>query len=134
MSCCSPDEERKNSRALDQQIRKDRKKLDEEIKLLLLGLSFYIYDYPFGALNNICLSNIPGAGESGKSTFAKQMRILHLNGFDDGERSSFRMIIRKNIIDSVRTLIEACREFHINLQQENQVLYRVYYFRDARSI
>lgn len=62
-----------------------------------------------------------GAGESGKSTFAKQMKILHMNGFDDTERSSFRLIIRKNILHSFETILRSCESLGIQVEQDNEV-------------
>lgn len=42
-----------------------------------------------------------GAGESGKSTIVKQMRILHVNGFSDTERKQKIEDIKKNIRDAI---------------------------------
>lgn len=42
-----------------------------------------------------------GAGESGKSTIVKQMRILHVNGFSDSERKQKIEDIKKNIRDAI---------------------------------
>jgi guanine nucleotide-binding protein G(i) subunit alpha len=55
------------TKQLDQQLKDEQKKLAKELKLLLLG-----------------------AGESGKSTIAKQMKILHLNGFTKAELMGFK--------------------------------------------
>merc|ERR1712000_695369 len=44
-------------------------------------------------------------GESGKSTFAKQMKILFLDGYTEEELSSYRNIIRSNCIMGMRTLL-----------------------------
>lgn len=48
-----------------------------------------------------------GAGESGKSTIAKQMKILHLSGYSHEERIAFKAIVHKNIIECMKVLIEA---------------------------
>ncbi|PIK58217.1 putative guanine nucleotide-binding protein G(s) subunit alpha-like isoform 1 [Apostichopus japonicus] len=48
-----------------------------------------------------------GAGESGKSTIVKQMKILHKGGFTDEERRSFIQVIYNNIRESIVTLIYA---------------------------
>lgn len=48
-----------------------------------------------------------GAGESGKSTIVKQMRILHVNGFSDTERKQKIDDIKKNIRDAILTITGA---------------------------
>lgn len=48
-----------------------------------------------------------GAGESGKSTIVKQMKILHVNGFDDKERMQKRLDIRKNVRDAIEAITNA---------------------------
>jgi len=72
------------SLAIEKELENDRRKKKRDVKLLLLG-----------------------AGESGKSTVAKQMKIIHLNGFTDEERKDFRSIIWSNVVGSMRVLIEA---------------------------
>lgn len=42
-----------------------------------------------------------GAGESGKSTIVKQMRILHVNGFSEPEKKQKIEDIKKNIRDAI---------------------------------
>lgn len=48
-----------------------------------------------------------GAGESGKSTIVKQMKILHKGGYTDEERRTFIHVIHSNIRESIVTLIYA---------------------------
>eukprot|EP01100_Stratorugosa_tubuloviscum_P004746 TRINITY_DN219_c1_g1_i1.p1 TRINITY_DN219_c1_g1~~TRINITY_DN219_c1_g1_i1.p1 ORF type:complete len:355 (-),score=144.66 TRINITY_DN219_c1_g1_i1:119-1183(-) len=90
-------EERQKQRLIESQLRKDKKKMEQEFKLLLLG-----------------------AGESGKSTIAKQMKIIHLNGFNEEERKMYKDIIHSNIIMSVRVLVLACERLGIELSAENK--------------
>ena len=52
-------QKKKNHKKIEEQLVKDRRKYKATQRLLLLG-----------------------AGESGKSTIVKQMRILHVNGFN----------------------------------------------------
>eukprot|EP01114_Cavostelium_apophysatum_P009020 TRINITY_DN22095_c0_g1_i1.p1 TRINITY_DN22095_c0_g1~~TRINITY_DN22095_c0_g1_i1.p1 ORF type:complete len:417 (-),score=117.01 TRINITY_DN22095_c0_g1_i1:25-1275(-) len=57
-----------------------------------------------------------GAGESGKSTIAKQMKIIHLGGYNsDDERIRFRGNVYANIWDNVKTLLEGADTFGIEL-------------------
>ncbi|XP_027506800.1 guanine nucleotide-binding protein G(olf) subunit alpha isoform X3 [Corapipo altera] len=49
----------------------------------------------------------PGAGESGKSTIVKQMRILHVNGFNSEEKKQKILDIRKNVKDAIVTIVSA---------------------------
>ncbi|KAI6075330.1 Guanine nucleotide-binding protein G(olf) subunit alpha isoform X2 [Aix galericulata] len=48
-----------------------------------------------------------GAGESGKSTIVKQMRILHVNGFNSEEKKQKILDIRKNVKDAIVTIVSA---------------------------
>lgn len=48
-----------------------------------------------------------GAGESGKSTFLKQMRIIHGQDFDQQAREEFRATIYSNVIKGNRG--QVCR-------------------------
>lgn len=48
-----------------------------------------------------------GAGESGKSTIVKQMRILHVNGFSETEKRQKIEDIKKNIRDAIITITGA---------------------------
>jgi guanine nucleotide-binding protein G(s) subunit alpha len=48
-----------------------------------------------------------GAGESGKSTIVKQMRILHVNGFSEREKKQKIEDIKKNIRDAIITITGA---------------------------
>jgi len=50
-----------------------------------------------------------GAGESGKSTIFKQMKILYGEGFSDTDRAEFKKFVHSNIIEGMRTLCEASR-------------------------
>ncbi|KAG2224379.1 hypothetical protein INT45_006779 [Circinella minor] len=59
------------------------------------------------------------AGESGKSTVSRQMRIIHTCGFDTDEKESFRTIIFVNIIEAMQILLEALKKFDIKLEDES---------------
>eukprot|EP01090_Pellita_catalonica_P020343 TRINITY_DN7231_c0_g1_i3.p1 TRINITY_DN7231_c0_g1~~TRINITY_DN7231_c0_g1_i3.p1 ORF type:complete len:332 (+),score=70.48 TRINITY_DN7231_c0_g1_i3:1137-2132(+) len=61
-----------------------------------------------------------GAGESGKSTIAKQMQIIHLNGFSDEELLAQKPVIHSNVIDSAQKLIFACNKFELDLDDETE--------------
>lgn len=56
-----------------------------------------------------------GAGESGKSTIAKQIKIIHMKGFSDEERASFKSIIYNNAIGSMRALVTAAKDLGLEL-------------------
>jgi len=51
-----------------------------------------------------------GAGESGKSTIVKQMRILHVNGFDEAEKRKKIQDIKRNLRDAIVSIISAMSE------------------------
>lgn len=56
-----------------------------------------------------------GAGESGKSTVLKQLRLLHNHGFTDFERRKYAGVIWVDLIESMKMLIINARRFRIPL-------------------
>jgi len=86
-SCCWPAETRNQlfaSRAIERQLQKDKYHFRRTIKILLLG-----------------------SGESGKSTFLKQMRIINGSDFVDQELKQYRLVIYGNIVKGMKVLIDA---------------------------
>ncbi|KAI9491631.1 guanine nucleotide-binding protein alpha-2 subunit [Zychaea mexicana] len=100
-SCCSKTPEKSTggendqNRSIERQIKTDEKRMKTEVKLLLLG-----------------------AGESGKSTVLKQMKLINASGFDASERESFRMIVFSNVINIMQTLLEVIDQLNIPLELE----------------
>lgn len=47
----------------------------------------------------------PGTSGSGKSTFLKQMKIAHQDGFSTSELAKFRPTVYKNVLQSAQALI-----------------------------
>ncbi|KAN0063399.1 Guanine nucleotide-binding protein alpha-2 subunit [Thecaphora frezii] len=86
--------EAKVSRSLDKQIREDEKKMSKEIKLLLLG-----------------------AGESGKSTILKSMRIIHHIPFTAEERENFRRLVFVNLLSGMKAVLDAMEEWGGDFEQ-----------------
>jgi guanine nucleotide-binding protein G(i) subunit alpha len=68
------------------------------------------------------IRNLKGAGESGKSTIAKQMKLIYLNGFSEEDRSGYKSIIHHNIITSIKALVEAASNMGLKFKAENQVI------------
>lgn len=58
-----------------------------------------------------------GAGESGKSTILKQMRLIHAAGFSAAERESFRIVVFSNVMQSMQTILEAMEYLRIPLSE-----------------
>jgi len=77
-------ENEKTSRLIEQQIKDERKNAATQIKLLLLG-----------------------TGASGKSTFLKQLKVLHKDGFSATEVEQFKESLPQNALTSMQKLLEA---------------------------
>lgn len=89
--CClrfkfSPEEieQRNKSQEIDKMLEKDKQMLKRQVKLLLLG-----------------------AGESGKSTFLKQMRIIHGIKFENELVKEYQQVIYQNVVKGMRVLVDA---------------------------
>ncbi|ELU02118.1 hypothetical protein CAPTEDRAFT_109140 [Capitella teleta] len=79
-------------------------------------------DFPF-------LSAV-GTGESGKSTITKQMKIIHINGFTKEEKDEKVLQIRKNLRDSILSILGAMNHLDIkleNYENEESVRYLMSY-------
>ncbi|KAG8956221.1 guanine nucleotide-binding protein subunit alpha [Tulasnella sp. 424] len=90
------DEAKARNDEIESQLKKDRMNAKNEIKMLLLG-----------------------AGESGKSTVLKQMKLIHHEGWNDQERESYKEIIYSNTIQSMRAILEAMPVLDISLNPAN---------------
>lgn len=86
----------------------------------------WIVDYtlklnPFGSpCSNlsIVLSVYSGTGESGKSTFIKQMRIIHGTGYTDEDKRGFTKLVYQNIFTSMQSMIRASETLKIQYKYE----------------
>nr|AAA35306.1 G protein alpha subunit [Schizosaccharomyces pombe] len=61
-----------------------------------------------------------GAGDSGKTTIMKQMRLLYSPGFSQVVRKQYRVMIFENIISSLCLLLEAMDNSNVSLLPENE--------------
>ncbi|MFT7817443.1 guanine nucleotide-binding protein subunit alpha-14-like isoform X1 [Arapaima gigas] len=95
--CCMSAEDReclRISKEIERQLRKDKEGSSREMKLLLLG-----------------------TGESGKSTFIKQMRIIHGSGYSEEDRRGFTRMVYQNIFASMQAMIQAMEILGIPLAE-----------------
>ncbi|KAI9256912.1 putative Gpa2-guanine nucleotide-binding protein alpha-2 subunit [Sporodiniella umbellata] len=97
------------SRSIDKQLKAEEKKMKKEVKLLLLG-----------------------AGESGKSTVLKQMRLIHASGFKESEREGFRVTVFLNVFNTMQTLLEAVNI--LNLRFTEPILKYAHLFKQPPSL
>ncbi|XP_063003446.1 guanine nucleotide-binding protein subunit alpha-15-like [Elgaria multicarinata webbii] len=99
---CFLSEDQKNAIAIDKEINRllqEQKKRDRwELKLLLLG-----------------------TGESGKSTFIKQMRIIHGVGYTEEDRKGFVKVVHQNIFMSIQAMIQAMDTLRIAYAEPENV-------------
>lgn len=66
--------------------------------------------------NNVIKILLLGAGESGKSTLVKQMKIIHADGFSLAELSSFRPTVLDNLLASMKYVLSGMGLLRINLE------------------
>lgn len=57
--------------------------------------------------NQLFLDSLTGTGESGKSTFIKQMRIIHGSGYSDEDKRGFIKLVYQNIFMAMQSMIRA---------------------------
>ena len=91
------EEDRKKHLTIEKQLREDacRIRSDKRLRVLLLG-----------------------TGESGKTTFIKQIKIIYGSGFTVDERLEFRSHIYLNVIRGLKVLVDAMRKLKIGYTEE----------------
>lgn len=77
-------ESARRSKELEKKLQEDAERDARTVKLLLLG-----------------------AGESGKSTIVKQMKIIHKNGYSKQECMEFKAVIYSNTLQSILAIVKA---------------------------
>ena len=85
------------SKKIDKDLRADGEKSANEVKLLLLG-----------------------AGESGKSTIVKQMKIIHETGYNAEECEQYKSVVYSNTIQSLMTIIRALEQLKIDFDDPSK--------------
>ncbi|KAF0290234.1 Guanine nucleotide-binding protein G(q) subunit alpha [Amphibalanus amphitrite] len=96
-TCCLSEEAIQQIRInqeIEKQLKRDKRDARRELKLLLLG-----------------------TGESGKSTFIKQMRIIHGVGYTDEDRRGFTKLVYQNIFMAMQSMINAMEKLKIEYKQ-----------------
>lgn len=63
-----------------------------------------------------------GAGESGKSTVLKQMRLIHTKGFSNSERKQWKVTIFQNLLHSFQVIFGAMEEQEVDFAEENNIV------------
>ncbi|KAM7402400.1 hypothetical protein PAMP_017643 [Pampus punctatissimus] len=87
MGCTTSSEDRaavNRSKMIDKYLQEEGAKTLKDVKLLLLG-----------------------AGQSGKSTIFKQMKIIHKGGYSEEECKQYKVVVYSNIIQSIMDIIKA---------------------------
>ncbi|KAJ5076601.1 guanine nucleotide-binding protein g(o) subunit alpha [Anaeramoeba ignava] len=88
----NPEKETDRAKEIDKRLNLDRARIENEIKVLLLG-----------------------SGDSGKSTFLKQMRILHNQKYTESEKLEFKSFIYGNLLQDMRSLTNAMDTFEMTV-------------------
>ncbi|KAM8828323.1 guanine nucleotide-binding protein subunit alpha-14-like [Spinachia spinachia] len=98
--CLSLDEEEKLRvhKEIERQLHRDRKSSRRELKLLLLG-----------------------TGESGKSTFIKQMRLIHGAGYSEADRKGFDRLVFQNIVTAIQALMHAMMALRVDYVDDQNI-------------
>ncbi|XP_050951294.1 guanine nucleotide-binding protein subunit alpha-15.1 isoform X2 [Labeo rohita] len=114
-TCCLSEDE-KNAIMVHNEIKrilKDQKKRERrEIKVLLLG-----------------------TGESGKTTFIKQMRIIHGKGFSEEDRRGYAKLVFQNIFTAMKAMTVAMNTLKIPYANpQNEVYGKQFQVVDVRQM
>ncbi|XP_054645342.1 guanine nucleotide-binding protein subunit alpha-11-like isoform X1 [Dunckerocampus dactyliophorus] len=102
-TCCLSEEEQRKmavNREIERILKQQKKRERREIKILLLG-----------------------TGESGKTTFIRQMRIIHGRGFSEEDRRGFAKCIFQNILTAMKAMTGAMSTLRIPYSNPENEIY-----------
>jgi guanine nucleotide-binding protein G(i) subunit alpha len=68
-----------------------------------------------------------GAGESGKSTIVKQMKIIHETGYSKEECEQYRPVVYSNTIQSLMAIIRAMGQLRIDFAEPGRAVSYLHY-------
>lgn len=88
-------EQKRINRRIEKQILMDSRNINNELKLLLLG-----------------------TGEAGKSTFIKQMQIIHGTGYSNEDKQLFVKLVYRNIFQAMQNMVRAMNLLNIDYDQD----------------
>ncbi|KAG0316436.1 hypothetical protein BGZ99_006918 [Dissophora globulifera] len=97
--CVSTPEESQNKK-INVALKADGRLRKLEVKLLLLG-----------------------AGEAGKTTIIKQMKLMHASGFSVAEREAFRSFVFSNMVGAMQSILQAMLDHRIPLSNQRNEKY-----------
>lgn len=100
MGCASSAEEKaavEKSKQIEKNLKEDGLQAAKDIKLLLLG-----------------------AGESGKSTIVKQMKIIHEGGFTNEDNKQYKPVVYSNTVQSLVAIIRAMGTLRISFAESDR--------------
>lgn len=87
MGCGSSVTVTPESKAIEKELKEQQQRLKRELKLILLG-----------------------TGAVGKSTIAKQLKVIHMNGYTDVELKLYAEFVHQNIFFGFKSLVRAMDE------------------------
>lgn len=108
------------SKKIDKDLRADGERAAREVKLLLLGKPTFSSCSFFVPV--LIMVNFTGAGESGKSTIVKQMKIIHETGYSKEECEQYRPVVYSNTIQSLMAIIRAMGQLRINFADSSRAV------------
>ncbi|KAG8973131.1 guanine nucleotide-binding protein subunit alpha, partial [Tulasnella sp. 427] len=82
---------------IERQLKKDRQEAKRQVNILLLG-----------------------AGESGKSTVLKQMKLMYDGEYTDQERLAYKEIIFANVVQCMTVVLESLDALGLAIQPANE--------------
>lgn len=78
--------------------------------------------YRAGGKRRVLTQHAIGAGESGKSTVLKQMRLIHTKGFQTAERKQWKVTIFNNLLHAFQVIFGAMEEQEVDFAEEGNIV------------